>query len=94
MKEDHSIIDPKSDLHIRLKLDGIFLMFETRSPMNSDLFDDKDATVVNITPQGSMWDSNSRIYSENESSMIDLEGDLINRTPDTRIIIDEDDEML
>jgi hypothetical protein len=35
-KENHSIIDPKSNLHICLELDGVFSKFESRSPTNSD----------------------------------------------------------
>ena len=31
-KEDHSILNPKSDFHIHLKLDGIFSYFDSRAP--------------------------------------------------------------
>ena len=89
-KDDHSNIDPKSDMHIRLQLDGIFSKFDTRAPTNSDLFD-KDVTIVVITPEGPMWDPNSSTYGENEESMIDSAGDLINETHNTKAIIDEND---
>ena len=49
-KEDHSIIDPKSNLHICLELDGVFSKFGSRSPTNSDLFESDNVTVVHITP--------------------------------------------
>lgn len=61
-KNDHSIIDSESGMHIWLQLDGIFSKFDTRAPVNSDFFDDRDLTIVNITPKGPMWDPNSDIY--------------------------------
>ena len=78
-------------MHIRLQLDGMFSKFDTRAPTNSDLFDDKDVTIVVITPEGPMRDPNSSTYGENEESMIDAAGDLRNETHNIKAVIDEND---
>ena len=77
-------------MHIRLQLDGIFSKFDTRAPTNSDLFDNKDVTIVIINPEGPIWDPNSSTYRENEESMVDAAGDLRNDTHNIEAIIDED----
>ena len=53
--EDHSIIDPNSDLHIQMELCDTFSAFKTRAPTISDTNQD-DITVVMITPEGASWD--------------------------------------
>ena len=50
-EDHHAIIHSKSGLHIRLQLDGVFSVFQTRKP-NLDEFLDDDAIIVNITPEG------------------------------------------
>ena len=61
IKEDHSIIDPKSNLRICLELDGVFSKFGSRYPTSSDLNENDNVIVVNITPPGFSWDQNSKV---------------------------------
>ena len=90
-RDDHSIIDPTSDMHIRLQLGGIFSKFDTRALKNSDLFDDKDVIIVIIT-EGYMREPDSSTYGENEESMVDTVVDLINDTHNIKTIINKDDD--
>ena len=93
-KEDHSIIDPKSNLHICLELDGVFSKFGSRSPTNSDLFESDNVTVVHITPPGLSWDPNSSHHGENEAALRDIEGEIIHHPPSDRVIFDEDETLM
>ena len=69
-----------------------FLKFDTWAPKSSDFIEDRDITIVNITPEGPMWDPNSSLlYGENEESMVDNAGDLINNAHEIKTIVDEDE---
>lgn len=86
-KEDHSIIDPKSNLHICLELDGVFSKFGSRAPTNSDLFESDNVTVVHITPPGLSWEPNSRHFGENEAALRDIEGEIIHHPPSDPVLL-------
>ena len=64
-RNDHCLKDPGSGMHIRLKINGIFSVFDSRAPTDEDLRRD-NIILVEISPQGSYWDPNSTHYSENE----------------------------
>ena len=70
-QEDHRIIDKGSELHIRLRLEGIFSSFPTRRPSAEDLQRDHIECIY-LSPAD--WNPNSDHFSNNEDMLIDFEG--------------------
>ena len=87
--EDHSIIDPKSGLHIQMELDGTFSCFWTRAPTTEDTFQD-DVTIVNITSGGASWDPHSSHYGENENTMVRSSWYAANKDYASKPLLEED----
>ena len=48
-RDDHCLKDPRSGMHIRLKIDGIFSVFDSRAPTDEDLRRN-NITLVEIYP--------------------------------------------
>ena len=74
---DHSIMKPESDLHIHLKLVGIFSYFTIRKPTMSELY---ACDKIFMTPDSSEWDPHSQDFSIREDSMLDFSGNLVPTT--------------
>ena len=62
-KDTHTIQDPKSGLVINLQLDGIFSVFETRTPNDLDFKIDTNPVV--LTPEGKTWNPYYKSYANN-----------------------------
>ena len=73
LEADHSVYFPADDFCIPLSLWGIFLYFPTSKPAvaESDGIDD----VYALTPD--QWDPHFNVYTGNEESMLDWEGNMV-----------------
>ena len=71
---DHSIRAPNSDLHIHLKLIGIFSYFTIRKPTMNELY---SCDKVFMTPDSSDWNPHTTEFSTREESMLDFSGNLV-----------------
>ena len=75
-QQDHSIVDPDSDLKITLQLHGIFSFFHTREPTEDEI---AYSPRVLLTPDSQSWDPYSDHFARNEESMVDHEGQLVEK---------------
>ena len=75
-RDDHCLKDPRSGMYIRLNIEVILSVFDSRESTDDDLRRD-DIISVEISPQGSYWDPNSTHYSENEEALVDVSGEVI-----------------
>ena len=74
--DDHAIIIPQeNNLHIPLKLNGIFSFFHTRRPTEDEIRHCDN--IIFITPDSESWDPSSSHYAENEAAMLDWEGNIM-----------------
>lgn len=74
--DDHTIIIPKeNNLHIPLQLNGIFSFFHTRCPTEDEIGHCEN--IIFLTPDSESWDPYSSHYAENEASMLDWEGNMM-----------------
>ena len=71
--DDHTIMDPKSDMKIPMKIRSTFSYFETRMPTEDDI---DNGEPVLLTPEADTWDPYDESYAELERSMMDCDGGL------------------
>jgi hypothetical protein len=86
--DDHCIIDQETGMRIKLELDGIFSVFNTRMPTVEDLH---NCTPVVITPEGATWNPYSDTYKINEEAHTDTDGDVIERKYVKNVLVDDED---
>ena len=85
---DHSILDNDSDLHIRLKLQGMFSAFHSRAPTNADAMREGVEAIM-ITPNAD-WNPNSVSYEQQENALLDGTGDIVeSNKPIPRLVLDD-----
>ena len=85
--EDHSIYIPDLELRIPLQLHGIFSYFHVRKPLSDEIVHCPKAI---ITPDGETWDPYSSHYAENEASMLDWEGNMMDERYHKKLKKEED----
>ena len=78
-------------MHIHLDLNGIFSYFLTRKLTLDEMECWDQYPVVYLTPDADRWNPNSVDYSDQERSMLDAEGCIVDWMPCERMIIDDDD---
>ena len=88
---NHSIMDADTGMHIHLDLNGIFSYFLTRRLTLDEMESWDRYPVVFLTPDADRWDPNILDYSEQERSMLDADGYIIDRMPCMKMIIDDND---
>ena len=84
--EDHSIYFPSDDFRIPLSLWGVFSYFPTSRPDNKILEECEE--VFLLTPDG-QWDPHSDAYARNEESMLDWEGNMVEKKDRMQILLSE-----
>ena len=87
-KQYHSISDETTGLSINLSLSGIFSVFNTRTPNDNDFIDE---IPVVITPEEEEWNPNSDVFSRNENSYTDEDGNMISQEHMDANLIEDDD---
>ena len=87
---NHSIIDSDTGMHIHMELNGIFSYFLTRQLTLDEMEFWERYPVVYLTPDSDRWDPNSSDFSEQETAMLDDDGNIIDRSPNERLMIMDD----
>lgn len=82
--EDHSIGFPGHDFRIPLSLWGIFSYFPTTAPTLQQIEECDD--VYLLTPNG-RWDPNVDAYAANEASMLDWEGNMVEKKDRVQVLL-------
>ena len=72
--ENHAIYIEALELRIPLQLHGIFSYFHYRLPTNDEIL---HCDKVFLTPDSESWNPYSTHYSENEESMLNWQGDMM-----------------
>ncbi len=86
--EDHSIMFPETGFRIPLLLYGVFSYFSTSKPTVTMMQDSEE--VYLLTPTN--FNPHDDAYAANEESMLDWEGNMIERQHRTQIILSEIEE--
>ena len=82
---DHAISFPDIDLRVPLQLWGVFSFFHSRMPTSDEI---AHCDKVFITPDSSNWDPYSDHFARNEESMLDYDGNIVNRKQRKAHILD------
>ena len=76
---NHSIYFPDENLRIPLKLEGIISYIPCRSPLPDEILDSD--SFLPLTPQSATWDPHVSVYSSQEESMMNYQGEVKNPPP-------------
>jgi hypothetical protein len=91
-EKDHSIYFPETRFRIPMSLWGVFSYFPTSQPTELEMMESEE--VYMLTP--SKWDPHQSAYAEIEESMLDWEGNMVERRDRKQILlsdIEEDEAM-
>ena len=91
--DDHCLYFSETDFRIPLALWGVFSYFPTTKPTLEEC--ESNDNVYILTP--SKWNPHSDVYAHNEESMLDWEGNMIEKKNRVRLLlsdIDEDPKMV
>ena len=72
--KNHSMFMTEADVRIHFDLNGIFSSFETRKPTEVEL---EICDKIVITPDSASWDPYSDHFGQNETAMVDHNGELL-----------------
>ena len=75
----HSIYCPESKLLMPFNLRGIISYLPTRLPTSEEVREHRGKRTIHLTPNSPDWNPNVAIYKDQESSMLDYNGDLVTR---------------
>ena len=84
-EEHHSIYFDETNFRIPLMLNGVFSYFPSSKPTVTSLNEIEE--VYLLTP--SIWNPNSDAYAANEASMLDWEGNMIEKKHRTQILLSD-----
>ncbi len=72
--DNHAIYDSETGMRIHLKLNGIFSYFTTQALTLNEVEMWDTFPIVFITPDGDAWDPHTSHYADNEATMLDTNG--------------------
>ena len=75
--EDHCIRFKSSDMKIPMQLSGTFSYFRYRLPTVDELY---SCDKLFITPDSSDWNPHCMYFEQNERSMLNFEGEIVDET--------------
>ena len=77
--KDHSVYARDLDLRIPLQLKNNISYITTRTPVQDELdaMETSDITTLHLTPEAPSWNPHNPIYQEQEESMMNASGDII-----------------
>ena len=87
--EHHSLYFKKENVRIPLSLNGVFSYFPTSKPTEEDL--EQCENILLLTPNGP-WNPHCDAYAHNEESMVDFEGNMIEKQHRKQILLSEIEE--
>ena len=76
-KENNSVYCKDINLRIPLKIEGIFLVFETRRLNATEIAEAGEYGIVFISPDAYYWNPNCENWGDQEDLMLDQDGDII-----------------
>ena len=76
-------LDDDTELHIPMKLDGVFSYFQTCALTHEEIENCEDMQAMNLTPDAVQWNPYDEDFAVTEGRYLDFRGDLVNR-PATR----------
>lgn len=79
--DDHCIIDPRTNIKLRLELDGTFSGLTTRALTDHELQHIEDFDQLWLTPDEDSWDPNVPDFEEREQSLMDVDGNVKELAP-------------
>ena len=82
---DHSLAFHEHDLRIPLQLWGVFSFFHSRRPTSDEV---RHNDRLFLTPDSTSWDPYAEHFASNEESMLDWEGNMMERRHRKKHIID------
>lgn len=82
--DDHTIIDPVTNVRIRLTLQSTFSGFPTRELTQHELNHAEDYTKIWLTPKVENWNPYDDSFAEQEESLLDYYGELRSDRADKR----------
>lgn len=91
--DDHTLYFQEKDLRIHLQLHGIFSYFRTRAPTSTEIDDFHEDNALLITPDSNEWDPSPSHYAEMEESMIDSDGNMVDRERRVNFLLPEDTDQ-
>ena len=68
--ESHSIMIPKFDLSIPMRISGVLSYFESRSLTDKDIEECETTDTVLVTPDSKVWDPHCDSYAEQEEKFL------------------------
>ena len=80
-----------TNLHIHMKLDGIFSYFPTRKLKMNKLDNYEYTETVYLSPDAAQWDPYNEEYADAEDRFLDFRGDSVHRQPKRWKILDDSD---
>jgi hypothetical protein len=83
--DDHSIYFPETKFRIPMSLWGVFSYFPTSKPTTQDM--EESDQVYMLTP--SRWDPHQSAYAENEESILDWEGNVIDTKDRQHVLLSD-----
>ena len=83
--ENHSIFDRETKLRIPLSLRGIFSCFQTRALTSDEREHCESYDAIFLTPDADAWDPYDQSWAYQEDSLLDSEGDIVQREPKERV---------
>ena len=86
--DDHAITFPDTGFRIPLSLNGVFSYFNTSKPTTSDMQD--STNVYMISP--SRWNPHDTTYARCEASMLDWEGNMVEKKDRMKVLLSEIEE--
>ena len=72
----HTIFDPRSQMKIHLKLNGIFSYFKCRAIAPREFENWQEYPVVYASPKGQEWNPYNTVYAEEEACFLNHRGEL------------------
>ena len=80
-----------TNLHIHMKLDGIFSYFPTHKFTTNELENCEHIETVYLSPDAAQCDPYDEEYADSEDRFLDFRGYLVHRQPKRRKILDDSD---
>ena len=79
--DSHCIIDPRTNIKLRLELDGTFSGLTTRALTDHELQHIEEYDHFWLTPDADHWDPNVPDFEEREQSLMDIDGNVRELAP-------------
>lgn len=80
----HSVFCPQATVRMTLQLHGIISYLPTRLPTSAEVREHRNLNTIHLTPNSPDWNPNVATYQDQECSMMDYTGALVERNATPR----------